>query len=186
MTSATSLLSGTCVYLRPLTDSDVTDEYVSWLNDPEVTRYLDVGGRLSTIATVREYLKRFDGSSTDLIYAIVDKATGKHIGNVTLNRIRWPHATADTGLLIGDKAFWRRGYATEAWYLVLEEAFRGHGLYKVTAGACVANTASIAVLRKLGFQVEGILRGEFFLDGERLDVLRLGLMRNELTRPDAP
>ena len=161
------------------------ERYVSWLNDPEVTRYLDSGRTPSTIETLRRYVHRFEESATDLLWAIVDRESGRHIGNVTLSRIDWVHRKADTGLLIGEKGFWGRGYATEAWYLVADHAFRGLTLHKVLAGACVANIGSVNALKRLGFRVEGTARQEFYLDGSYLDVVRFGLLGGELV-PDIP
>lgn len=171
-----------CPRLRlcPLSPGDVNDRYVSWLNDPEVTRYLHSGRTPSTIESLRSYVGRFEESESDLIWAIIDRASDRHIGNVTLNRISWDHRKADTGLLLGEKDFWGRGYATEAWYLVADHAFRDLALHKVLAGACVANVGSINALKRVGFREEGIAREEFHLNGTYLDVVRLGLLAGEL------
>ena len=172
-------LIGEKVYLRLLEDSDIGEEYVGWLNDYEVTRYLETGKFPSTPDAIRKYLERFQDSATDLIFAIVDKDTDQHIGNVTLNRINWINRTADTGLIIGPKESRGKGYAFEAWSLILEYAFHRLGLRKIIAGAVVDNTASITILKKLGFKIEGTFRQEFLLDGEYRDGVRLGLLREE-------
>ena len=160
------ILVGKKLHLRPLEDSDVDDEYLSWLNNPEVTRHLETGRSSVSLSDLRKYLERFQNSTTDFIFAIVDQESGKHIGNVTLNRINWSHQTADTGLMIGRKEFWGRGYAFEAWSLLLEYAFEVLGLRKIIAGAVVGNVPSMVVLKKLGFKVEGRLRQEFVMNGE--------------------
>ncbi len=169
------------LYLRPLEDSDLNEEYVQWLNDPEVTRYLGVGRFPQTQASIRQYLERFQDSTTDLILAIVDRKSNQHIGNITLNRISWIDRTADTGLMIGRRQFWGKGYAFEAWGLLIEHAFQTLGLRKIVAGAMVEHAASIAVLKRLGFQVEGVLRGQYFIDGEYRDAVRMGLFKEEFT-----
>ena len=163
------ILAGEKLYLRPLEDSDVGDEYLSWLNNPGVTRYLETGKSTVSLSDLLKYLERFHNSTTDLIFAIVDKESGQHIGNATLNRINWTHRTVDTGLMIGRMKFWGKGYAFEAWSLLLEYAFQCLGLRKIVAGTAADNVASIAVLKKLGFKVEGVLRQEFLVDGECKD-----------------
>ena len=172
-------LVGEQVYLRPLEESDVNEEYLSWLNDSETTRYLETGKFPNTNESLRGYLQRFEGSTTDLAFAIIDKQTEQHIGNVTLNRISWIHRTGDTGLMIGRKDFWGRGIAFETWSLIIEYAFNRLGLRKIIAGCNVNNVASLAVLRMLGFHQEGLLRREVFVDGEYLDGIRLGMFREE-------
>jgi hypothetical protein len=63
------------IYLRLFEESDVSEEYVGWLNDYEVTRYLETGIFLSTPEAIHKYLERFQDSNVDLIFAIFDKDT---------------------------------------------------------------------------------------------------------------
>lgn len=177
-----AFLIGERLYLRVLEDADIREEYLSWLNDTEVTRYLGVGKFPSTPETLRKYVENLRSSMTDLIFAIVDRETEQHIGNVTLNRIDWIHRTADTGLMIGQKDFWGKGYAFEVWSLLIDYAFQRLGLRKIIAGAVADNVASIVTLEKLGFKVEGRLREEYFIEGEYRDGVRLGLLREEFSK----
>lgn len=173
------VLLGEKLYLRPLEESDIGEQYLSWLNDPEVTRFLETGKTAVSLCDLRKYLERFRNSTTDFIFAILDRESGFHIGNVTLNRISLTHGTADTGLMIGRKEVWGKGYAFEAWSLLLEFAFESLGLHKVVAGAIAEHAASIAVLKRLGFKQEGTLRQEFLVDGQYKDAIRFGLLREE-------
>ena len=102
-------LVGERLYLRLLEESDIGEDYLSWLNDAEVTRYLETGKFPATPSAIRRYVERFQDSTTDLLLAIVDRETDQHVGNVTLNKINWIHRTADTGLMIGQKEFWGKG-----------------------------------------------------------------------------
>lgn len=171
-------LLGERLYLRPLEESDIGQEYLSWLNNYEVTKFLEAGRFPNSEARLRKYLERFRDSTSDFIFAIVDLQSGLHIGNVTLNHINWVHRTADTGLMIGCKEFWGKGYGFEAWSLVIEYAFQRLGLRKIIAGAVVDNMASVVTLKKLGFVVEGTLKEEVFVDGQCRDVVRFGLFRD--------
>ena len=172
-------LVGPRLYLRPFEESDISERYVQWLNDPEVTQYFGFGKFPVTVADARRYLERFKGSTTDLILAIIDRESDQHIGNVTLNRIHWINRTADTGIMIGQKEFWGKGYAFEGWGLLFDYAFQRLGLRKIIAGAVEGHAASLSVLRRLGFQTEGILRDENLLDGEYRDSIRMGLFQEE-------
>jgi RimJ/RimL family protein N-acetyltransferase len=159
--------------------ADIGEEYLGWLRDPEVTRYLETGNSPATLDSMREYLKRFEGSSTDLIFAIVDQGTNKHVGNVTLNHISPVHRTTATGLMIGRKEFWGKGIAFEGWSLVIEYAFQRLGMRKILAGVVSDHAASVKTLKNLGFQVEGTFKKEVLVDGEFRDKLSLGLFREE-------
>lgn len=175
----TQPLAGPKLTLRPLEESDITEEYLRWLNDPEVTRYLGVGKEPATRESVHRYVQRFKNSETDLLFAIIDQKTDKHIGNVTLNHIHRVHGTADTGMMIGNKEFWGKGYAFEAWVLLMDHAFSRLGLRKIIAGAVAGHQGSLSVLKRLGFREEGLLREEFSLEGRYLDTVRLGLFEPE-------
>ena len=81
--------------------------------------------------------------------------------------------------MIGRKECWGKGYAFEAWNLLMEYAFERLGLRKIIAGAVADNVASIVTLEKLGFEIEGRFRKEYFVEGEYRDGIRLGLLREE-------
>lgn len=175
------VLVGDRVNLRPLTQSDIGQDYLSWLNDFEVTRYLLGVQHPSSETDIKKYLERFAGSHNDLAFAIIDRQSDLHIGNVTLNHISWVHRTADTGLMIGRKEFWGKGLAFGAWSLIIEYAFQQLGLRKIIAGVIDGNVASLRTLEKLGFKIEGTLRQEVLVDGEHRDVYRLGLFQDEFS-----
>ncbi len=85
--------------------------------------------------------------------------------------------------MIGDKIFWGKGYAYEAWGLILAYAFRRLGLRRITAGVAEGNEASITVLQKLGFQIEGCQRAEYWIDNRYRDRFMLGLLLDEFRSP---
>ncbi|MBI4322986.1 MAG: GNAT family N-acetyltransferase [Candidatus Omnitrophica bacterium] len=173
-------LIGSRISLRPLTEADVTVRYLGWLNDATVTRYLEVGKRPMTLDDIRAYLERFRESTTHRIFAIVENATCRHIGNVTLNNINRQTGTADTGLMIGEKDCWGKGYATEAWSLLCAYAFSRLELRQIIAGAVVDNLPSIKTLEKLGFQPE--MRQSRLVGGAVWETVRFSL-RQERFQP---
>lgn len=77
------------------------------------------------------------------------------------------------------RAFWRDGIMTEALRAVLGFGFTQMSLNRIEAEVAVENTASIKLLRKLGFRREGIQREQFFEDGLFHDLLLFGLLRRE-------
>lgn len=52
-------LQGPRLYLRPLEAADLNADYLGWLNDHDVTRYLETGRFPVTIEDLRAYLARF-------------------------------------------------------------------------------------------------------------------------------
>ena len=78
------------------------------------------------------------------------------------------------------------GYVTEATELALDYAFGERRLAKVFAHVLVPNEGSWHVLEKLGFQREGRQRKESFVDGERVDTYRYGLLAEEWLDTSGP
>lgn len=78
---------GTQIYLRPLEHRDLNERYLSWLNDPGVSRYLESGIFPYTKDELERFYKQVTKSPDQVILAIVDKETDQHIGNVKLGRI---------------------------------------------------------------------------------------------------
>jgi RimJ/RimL family protein N-acetyltransferase len=71
------------------------------------------------------------------------------------------------------------GYATEAADLCLKHAFDDRGLHKVLARVFEGNDGSIRVLEKLGFEQEGLLREQHYVDGKYADMRLYGLLASE-------
>ena len=91
------------------------------------------------------------------------------IGAITIGQIRRGVSQAGTlGYWIGE-AYARQGLMTEALSLVLAFAFRELGLHRIEAACLVSNDASQALLRRLGFQEEGMARQYLRIAGEWRD-----------------
>ena len=181
----TPFLVGARLYLRALEEGDITDAYVGWLNDWEVTRYLESAGQFPARAQdVKQWLEKYRDPSKHLAFAVVLKEGGRHIGNITLNNIAWIHRTAWIGVMIG-KPFWGQGYATEAESLLLHYAFERLQLHRIVHVAMADNAAGVRLPETLGFRAEGTLRQHYFADGRYRDGVIFGLLAEEF-RPWTP
>ena len=175
----TPFLIGDRIYLRPLCRDDLNECYLSWLNDPEVNRFLTSGRFPYTMDELESYYERLVGSRSEIILAIIDKSTDKHIGNIKLGPIDWISREAALGLLIGEKSFWGQGYGTEAVRLILDYAFKRLNLHKVCLGVHANHPEAIGAYKRAGFREEGRLREAAFIWGEYVDGLRMGVLREE-------
>ena len=79
-----------------------------------------------------------------------------------------------TPRLLGREA-WGQGYALEAMRAVLSYAAT-LGLRRLAARTHLGNLRSDALLEKLGFEEEGLLRGHVLRDGEHRDCRLFGLL----------
>lgn len=174
---ARHFIEGERVYLREVRPSDVNENYYRWMNDPEVTQYLESRFYPNSMEGLREYVASKLGDRDNVFLAIVLKEGDRHIGNIKLGPINWIHRVADVGILIGEKDCWSKGYATEALRLVVDYAFRKLNLHKVTAGCYANNQGSRKAFEKAGFQVYGVRKEQCFWNGQYVDGVLLGIVR---------
>jgi RimJ/RimL family protein N-acetyltransferase len=175
------MLEGSLVRLEPMAPDDVTDEYVGWLNDPETFRYL--GTKFGqTRASVRAYVESV--RPPDVLCRMMDKASGAHVGNISLHSIHPVHRSAELGIMIGSAAARGKGFGREACLLLIAYGFNHLNLHKITAGTVDKNIAMKQVFLGLGFAIEGTLRQQFYLDGEYHDIHRFGLLRDAFASRD--
>ena len=179
MNKGNPFLAGVKVYLRPLEKADLNDNYLAWLSDPEVTRYLETGVFPTTRQDLEKFYESVTGSRSQVIFAIVDRKSNLHLGNVKLGPIDWIHRRAMLGILIGEKKFWGRGIGEEATRLMVDYAFRRLNLNRVTLGVVAEHESAVRCYEKVGFKVEGRGREDVFKDGQYKDRLWMGLLRSE-------
>jgi ribosomal-protein-alanine N-acetyltransferase len=169
--------------LRTLTPADVTDRYVSWLEDPQVTRYLEVRFHRQSPDSVRAYVEQMNASPDTLLLGIFTRDGDTHIGNIKLGPIDRHHERAEVGIMIGDRGSWGRGYAGEAIKALTGHAFDHLGLHKVSCGLYADNEGSRRAFLKAGWFEEGRRREHWSCDGRRQDDVQMGCLRGEATPP---
>jgi RimJ/RimL family protein N-acetyltransferase len=111
-------------------------------------------------------------SDNNFLFAIIEKSTMNHIGNIKIGPINKFHNFADISYFIGDRDSWGRGYATEAVKALTEYSFKNLGLELIIAGVYQSNIGSQHVLKKAGYSLEGSISNKFLnSNGVREDQL---------------
>lgn len=113
---------------------------------------------------IRHYWRDIDDDAA-YPYFIFDHAGDVLVGALTLSNVR--RGVAQTGTLgywIGEP-YARQGYMTSAVRLTLGFAFQQLGLHRVEAACLPHNMASVGLLRKCGFEHEGLARGYLKIAG---------------------
>jgi len=167
-------LIGKRIYLREVRLSDVNEEYYGWMNDSEVTQYLESRFIPQSMNSLKEYVESKLGNRDEIFLAVVKRDNGKHIGNIKLGPINWIHRIGSIGILIGDKNSWGQGFGSESIILVVQYAFNTLNLHKVTAGCYEMNKGGIRIFEKAEFVVEGVRKNHYFFQGEYANAIFLG------------
>ncbi len=171
--------SGDKLYLRGLVHADLGGNMARWADDAAVTEFMFMGAMPNTPeALVREY-DRVASSPNDVAFAVVDRASDSHIGNVGLYAINWVSRLAEFRIAIGEKNYWGRGYGTEATRLTLAYGFRHLNLNCIFLGVNAEHTAAIRSYQKAGFVHEGGMRQIIYRNGRYYDGVRMSVLRDE-------
>ncbi len=176
------MIRGTRIYLRMILPQDADRKYLAWMNDVQVNRFLESRLQKWNIQKLKRFITEINKSKNYLFLAIIDKDSNRHIGNIKLGPIHSAHRFADIGILIGEKDFWGRGFATEAIKLLKGYSFNTFKLHKLTAGAYSKNTGSIKAFKKAGFKIEGKRPKHFKYGSNYMDEILLGCINTKLHR----
>lgn len=162
------------LYYYKLDTSFVSKDYVKWMNDQDVNRYLESGGNYD-LKKLEDFLKTVEKRNI-LFWAIVIKDNDSHIGNIKIDPISERNKTGEYGILIGDKISWGKGYAKEATQAILDYCFSEKvGLRKITLGVVADNISALNLYKKLGFEQEGLYKQHAYHDGKWCDVVRMAI-----------
>jgi RimJ/RimL family protein N-acetyltransferase len=127
---------------------------------------------------------RFEGEldpdNLDGFYFIIHKLDAdQRIGFVGLGGISWNHGEAWVGIGLGERAYWGKGYGTDAMRVILRYAFTELNLHRVSLGVFEYNPRAIRSYEKVGFVSEGRSRKQVGREGKRWDEVHMGIRRDE-------
>lgn len=171
--------------IRWLTATDVPALFAVF-SDPEVVKYWsrpamrdqeEAAGLLAEIHALFA-----EGSLYQ--WGIAVKADDRVIGTCTLAGVSAEHRRAEIGFALG-RAWWGKGYATEAIGALLDFAFETLGLRRIEADVDPQNQRSARCIEQFGFQREGYARERYLIDDAVFDSVLYGLLRREYVRHTA-
>ena len=131
--------------LRPLTVADAEEVFL-WAGDPVVNRYMPYPVHQSVEQT-KQWLSTL-GDKDEFGFCL--KETGQVIGSGSIKYVE-EYDAYELGYNL-NRAFWGKGYATEAAKAMLQWAYEQRNARKFMARHVTKNTASGNVIRKCGFQ----------------------------------
>lgn len=160
-------LTGKLVKLQRFSVDNITDEYISWLNNPDVVRYSNQRFHQHNQETCLAYFNSFVNS--DHIFMAIYRDL-KFIGTMTayISKI---HQTADMGIMVGDRQYWGKGVGKDAWTTLMQGLFEQSQLRKITGGTLRCNKAMVNIMVSSGMQPDGIRIDQELVDGNPVDIL---------------
>lgn len=176
------LIRGKRVALRPY-EAGFTEEELyrmyQWSRDEDVLRWS--GGSMLLMSfedfeeAFRRELRRRDRHSR--VFGLLTD-TGELIGRLGYFNIDYRRKEAELGILIGEKAYWGRGYGTDAIQALLAHIFRETDLTRVYLNTYAENLRAQRSFEKCGFRPVGRNR-KFSLDRGSHDEVQMEIHVNE-------
>lgn len=172
---------GEWVLLREKTLEDARQDY-EWRRDPELAAY-DASQPIGMtyrafLATAAEELRH--PSSYRRSYAIEDRATGRHIGNVMYYGHDTALGQAELGITIGERDYWAHGYGTDAVRLLVGFLFEELELARVYLHTLQSNARAQGAFARAGFRLVRPVRR----DGYAFHLMEIGRREYEATRSE--
>jgi len=170
------MIVGDKTRLRAMERGDIP-AFLRWFNDPDIRGYLSMVWPISE-AQEERWFEAHLGNEGRRVFA-VETAEGVHIGNIGLHDLDWKNRNAVAGIVIGEKAYWNRGYGSDALRTLLRFAFEELNLHRVSLRVFDFNERGIRCYEKVGFRHEARLRRNHFTQGGYVDELVMGILAEE-------
>jgi RimJ/RimL family protein N-acetyltransferase len=165
------------VVLVPLTLDDLPLLF-AWINDREQVLF-NAPYRPVHENQHKDWFEAIQHRSDVAIFGIRLRRGNALIGSCQLHSISYVHRTAELQIRIGDVAQRGHGYGKEAIHLLLGFAFKDLNLHRVYLHVFSSNTTAIQAYERAGFIREGVLRKAAHIDGQYVDVIIMGILREE-------
>jgi RimJ/RimL family protein N-acetyltransferase len=169
-------LIGKKCYLSPIDLGDA-EKYTEWLNDLEVTEGLGhVYEGIFNVDGEKDILKELSQKHN---YSIIDIQTNELIGSCGFLEIDNLNQTAEIGIFIGNKIFWKKGYGTEAMVLLMDYGFKALNLHNILLRVFSFNEGAIKCYEKIGFKLIGKRREALKRGNKTFEIIYMDILYNE-------
>ena len=172
------MLKGEKVILRPMRPDDIARQH-DFDQDLELYGLDSSAPQVASLERAQAFYEsrtRFDAAA---IAPFAIEADSEYIGYCTLMGLSNPHRNLELGIMIGDRAYWGRGYGRDAVRLLLDFAFRYLGARRIELTTNAKNERAYRCYRACGFVEESRPRKEVWVEGEYVDLIKMSILREE-------
>ena len=140
--------------------------------------YLSVGP-FDTPDAYRQFLTACAASPDPLHYTVIDLATDKAIGTLSLMRIDKANGVIEVGFVVFSRRLQKTRMATEAIFLLMQRVFDDLGYRRFEWKCDALNAPSRAAAARFGFTFEGIFRQAVTYKGRNRDTAWFSIIDSE-------
>ena len=171
--------------LSPLTQGDRTDIFAHF-SDPQTVEYMDIDP-LPDLAAAEAIIAWATGlavSGDGVRWAIRDRS-GAFVGTAGFNSLVRERGSRGEVAYDVARPLRRQGVMAEVLPVVLDHGFGVLGLNRIEALVTPGNVASVALLKRFGFRLEGTLRDYAQWKGRFWDQLVFARLARDAAPPGA-
>lgn len=162
------MLKGKKVYLRLLEIRDIAIIY-NLCNEEKVKRFNSIPDEA-------------EGKKVKLRKALsIINENNVLVGFITYKESNYCSNVYSIGVTIGSQ-FWNRGYGQDSINTLNKYLFEKLNAIRVELEVIKCNIRAISCYKKCGFIEEGIKRNKCYINGEYLDTIVMGILRDEVIK----
>ncbi len=148
-------IEGKKILLEPFSSKFISNNYLSWMNDKEITKFIEKSKDKMTLDDITLFANQMIHSEKDYFFAILLKNDLNHIGNVRIGPIDFNSKKSGFGILIGEKNHQGKGIGTEVIELIKEFSFNFLQLKKLSFPVVKDYLPAMRLYAKTGFKCLG-------------------------------
>jgi RimJ/RimL family protein N-acetyltransferase len=176
------ILEDNTVLLRPLEENDLENLLQISINEPETWQYSLVSA--SGIENLKNYIEqaiKARENNMEFPFIVFDKKSKKYAGSTRFYDINLNFKTLQLGYTWYGKDFRGTGLNKHCKFLLLQFAFETLGIERLEFRADNNNERSIAAMKSIGCQIDGVLRSHMPTSGSdvRRDSIVLSILKQE-------
>ena len=180
----TRMFESSLISLAPIDYEKDAEVDVRWTHDLDFLHRLGVRpARPLSLAQVKKRYeqieKDMDEKKSGYYFTVRLQEDDRMVGFVQIHWIEWPHGSGHIRIGIGDPQDRGKGYGTQAMHLLLNLAFNELNFHRLSASILEDNPEGLRFLRRFGFVEEVRRRQALLRQGQRLDIIHLGLLHSE-------
>ena len=158
-----------------------------WTHDSEFMRMyqFDPARPMSAAMVKKQYEKlekEVEEKKNLFPFMICAKEDDRLIGKAAVQWIEWSNGNGWIHMGIGSPDDRRKGYGSQAMRMLLRFGFGELNLFRLSARIPEYNTAALSLFSKFGFVEEVRRRKAIQRDGQRWDLIAVGLLKDEWQR----
>lgn len=173
------LLKGSLVRLKGMDPEAISQADARWSRHSEQFRLLGTEvARPFSLAQARKFFEKLVEREDHFLFQVHALDDDRLVGDIGLDGVNWVQGDSIVGISIYPPE-WSKGYGTDAMRVILGYAFQVLNLRRVSLDVFSYNPRAVRSYEKAGFRHEGRLRNFLNRDGQRYDLIFMGILRTE-------